>query len=232
MEVTAEYGDVSAVMITRNEELAVAKVIRDVRRVLPGAEVFVIDGSDDNTPMIAREAGATVIREPGGGFGPAFHAALMAPSRPIVVTVDADDTYPAEAFPELVRLVRQGWDVAGTDRLGRRPPRSMPLPNWIANRLFSAIASLRARRRLLDVHSGQRAYRLDVLHRFEWDFKGLAFPVDLLFWPALHGCRITEIGIVYGKRIGDSKLDPWPSGRATLKRLFRPRAAIATREGP
>lgn len=223
------FDDVAVVMITRNEEGAVAKVVGDALEALPGAEVFVIDGSDDDTAAVAREAGAVVIREPGGGFGPAFHAALMAPRRPIVVTVDADDTYPASALPRLVELVRQGFDVAGADRLGRRPPPAMPLANWLANRLFSALGSLRARRRLLDLHSGQRAYRAEVLHRFDWDFKGLAFPVDLLLWPALDGCRVTEIGIAYHERIGESKLRRWPSTLATIRRLFRPRSAIRTR---
>jgi glycosyltransferase involved in cell wall biosynthesis len=212
-------------MITRDEERAVRAVIEDAKRALPGAEVFVVDGSDDGTPEIARQAGATVIREPGGGFGPALHAALMAPRRPIVVTVDADDTYPAEAFPTLVRLVREGWDVAGADRLAGWP-RAMPLANWTANRLFAALASLRARRRLRDVHSGQRAYRAAVLRSFEWDYQGLAFPVDLLFWPALEGLRVTEIPIAYAARVGDTKLRRWASGRATLRRLLRPRQMV------
>src|SRR5579864_9566775 len=95
------YADVAVVMITRNEERAVHKVIDDAKNALPGAEIFVIDGSRDATPDIARRAGATVIREPGGGFGPALHAALMAPEQPIIVTVDADDTYPSTAFPKM-----------------------------------------------------------------------------------------------------------------------------------
>jgi glycosyltransferase involved in cell wall biosynthesis len=219
------YQDVAVVMITRNEERAIGKVIDDAKRALPGAEVFVIDGSDDRTPEIARQAGATVIREPGGGFGPAMHAALMAPHRPIVVTIDADDTYPAAAFPTLVRLIREGWDVAGTDRLGGWP-RAMPLANWMANRTFSRLASLRVGKRLRDVHSGQRAYRAAVLRSFEWDYAGLAFPVDLLFWPALAGLEIVEIPIAYAERIGQTKLGAWASGRATLRRLSRPRAMV------
>lgn len=225
MENSESYQDVAVVMITRNEERAVGKVIEDAKAALPGAEVFVIDGSDDRTPEIARQAGATVIREPGGGFGPAMHAALMAPNRPIVVTVDADDTYPASAFPTLVGLVREGWHVAGTDRLGRRPG-AMPLANWIANHAFSGLASLRARRRLRDVHSGQRAYRADVLHSFAWDYEGLAFPVDLLFWPALEGLETVEIPIAYTERIGETKLRRWPSTHATLRRLLRKRTMV------
>ena len=225
---SASYEDVAVVMITRNEEGAIEKVIRDALRCLPGAEVFVIDGSEDRTPEIARRSGATVIREPGGGFGPALLAALLAPQRPIIVTVDADDTYPADVFPRLVDLVREGWDVAGTDRLGRRPPSAMPLSNWIANRAFSGLASLRARRRLYDVHSGQRAYRADLLRSFEWVCAGPAFPVDLLLWPALAGKRVTEIPIAYAPRIGESKLNRWPSGLATLRRVWR-RSAPASR---
>ena len=220
------YGDVAVVMITRNEEAAIEKVIADAARALPGAEILVVDGSSDNTPELARKAGARVVREPGGGFGPALHAALMTPDRPIIVTVDADDTYPADVFPALVQLVREGWDVAGTDRLGRRPPATMPFLNWFANRLFSGLASLRCHSRLLDVHSGQRAYAARVLRSFDWDYQGLAFPVDLLMWPALAGLKVTEVPITYSVRIGDSKLDRWPSGRATLRRLFRPRSEV------
>jgi glycosyltransferase involved in cell wall biosynthesis len=220
------YSDVAVVMITRNEEAAVAKVIHDARESLPEAEIFVIDGSSDATPQIAREAGATVMREPGGGFGPAMHAALLTPHQPIVVTVDADDTYPASAFPMLVRLIREGWDVAGTDRLGTRPPEAMKFLNWAANHAFSGVASLRARTRLRDVHSGQRAYRATVLRSFDWDYSGLAFPVDLLFWPALVGLKVTEIPIHYSERIGETKLQRWVSGKATIRRLVRRRSAV------
>lgn len=220
------YPDVSVVMITRNEEGAVAKVIGDALAALPGAEVFVIDGSDDKTPELARAAGATVIQEPGGGFGPAFHAALLTPERPIVVTVDADDTYPNSVYPALVALVRAGWDIAGTDRLGSRPPSTMPTSNWIANQIFSVVASLRVRHHLRDVHSGQRAYRREVLHAFEWDYAGKAFPVDLVMWPAAEGFSVIDIPIEYSERIGETTLDRWPSGKATLRRLTRPRSAF------
>ena len=220
------YGDVAVVMITRNEEEAITKVVTDAQAALPGADVFVIDGSDDNTPHLAKEAGAVVVREPGGGFGPALHAALTTPDHPIVVTVDADDTYPADAFPLMVQLIRDGWDVVGTDRLGSKPPPTMPLQNWLANKTFSAIASLRTGKRLRDVHSGQRAYRAEVIQSFEWDVAGLAFPVDLLLWPTLAGFRVTEIPITYSERLGETTLHRWNSGKATVRRLTRRRAGV------
>jgi glycosyltransferase involved in cell wall biosynthesis len=223
----AEYGDTAVVMITRNEEKAIAKVIDDARTALPGAEIVVVDGSTDRTRDVALHHGARVLQEPGGGPAPALLCALRASDRPIVITVDADDTYPSNVFPHLANQVRSGLDVAGTDRLGRRPPPSMPLANWLANIGFGLIATTRTRRRLLDVHSGQRAYRRSVIDAFEWDTAGLAFPVDLLLWPAFAGYRISEIPIPYRDRIGRTTLVRWPSGKETLRRLFRSRRQIA-----
>ena len=36
-------------MITRNEEKAIGKVINDIRRVVPDADVLVVDSSSDRT---------------------------------------------------------------------------------------------------------------------------------------------------------------------------------------
>ena len=102
------------------------------------------------------------------GPAPALHFALRSSTRPIVVTVDADDTYPADISPELVRRVREGDDTVGTNRLGRRAPKAMPLRNWPANVLFNVVASVHAAHVLRDVHSGQRAYRREIVDYFDW----------------------------------------------------------------
>src|ERR1700689_2123035 len=96
METPSDYSDVAVVMITRNEEGAIGKVVDDAFAALPGCEVIVVDGSDDRTPKIAADHGARVMREPSGGAAPALLCALRASSRPFVASVDADDTYPAE----------------------------------------------------------------------------------------------------------------------------------------
>ena len=215
------YGDTAVVMITRNEEAAIADVVDSCQAALPGAEVIVVDGSSDATPQIAAAHGAAVLREPVGGPAPALLSALRASQRPIIATIDADGTYPTDVFAELVDLVRGGVDVAGTDRLGKRPLSTMPLANWLANVSFSLMASARARRRLHDPHSGQRAYHRTVIDRFDWDATRFALPVDLLMWPAYAGCSVTEVGIPYHERIGETKLSRWPSGKATLRRTLR-----------
>jgi len=224
------YEDVAVVLITRNEERAIRKVLLDAKAVLPGAKLYVVDDSTDSTPTIALEEGAHVSRGPGQGFGPAMHQALLTPTEDIVLTVDADDTYPPEAFPKLVTMIRQGVDVAGTNRLGRRRPSSMPRSNYLVNRLLSLIASARARQRVRDVHSGQRAYRREVLHSIQWDYGFEAFPVDLILMPAILGYSVEEFEIPYRERIGETTLHRWSSGKASMKRLLRRKRDIVARQ--
>jgi glycosyltransferase involved in cell wall biosynthesis len=218
----APFADTAVVMISRNEEGAIAKVIDDIQCLVPGAEIIVVDGSSDRTPEIATEHGAHVIPEPGGGPATALLAALRASDRQVIATVDADNTYPPELLPPLIELVRRGFDVVGTDRLGFGRPVTMPRSNYIANWLFSAIASIRTRRRVRDVHTGMRAYRRAVIDRFQWDTTGLALPVDLLLWPAAARFRVMEIPIEYRDRIGTTTLVRFPGTLWTLRRLLRP----------
>ena len=220
------YSDVAVVMITRNEEGAIQKVVQDAKSHLPGCEVIVVDGSNDRTPELAVEAGARVIREPGGGPAPALLTALLASQRSIIISVDADDTYPPEIYSILIKKIRSGYDIAGTNRLGLMPPKAMPVRNWLANISFNLIATFRSHKILKDVHSGQRAYRREVLHQFNWDTTGLAFPVDLLFWPAIAGFNIIELPIPYRDRIGETTLHRWADGKETIRRLFRGRRVI------
>jgi len=101
-----KFDDVCVALITRDEETTIAKVIADVNAFLPGAEIVVVDGSSDSTPEIAAALGARVSKEPGGGAAPALLAALTFSDRPIIATIDADYTYPADALVELVERVR------------------------------------------------------------------------------------------------------------------------------
>ena len=223
----SSYEDVAVAIITRNEEKAIAKVVTDIRKALPEAAVYIIDDSSDNTKQIAEECGAKVSDGPRSGFGPAFHQALLTPSEPIIVTVDADDTYPVEMFSTLIEKVREGYDIAGANRIGYGRPRTMPLQNYLINRMLSLIASVRSKRNIGDVHSGQRAYKREVLHSFKWDYGYDAFPIDLIFIPAMCGMNIIEFPIVYRERIGDTTLNRWSSGKASLKRLFRKKSEIS-----
>ncbi len=146
---------------------------------------------------------------------------FRASTRPIVVTVDADDTYPAAIYPELVQRIRGGRRRGGHQSAGRRPPEAMPFRNWVANVLFSFWQVSTHTAFCATCIQGSERTVGRFFDRFDWDTTGRAFPVDLLLWPAIAGCRISEVDIPYRERIGETTLHRWTDGRGTLCRLFR-----------
>ena len=210
-------------MITMNEEKAVAKVIHDIRRVAPDAEVLLVDSSKDRTAEIAQELGARVIKQfPPQGYGPAMDRAVREAHGDVVITLDCDDTYPVEAIPELMKYIDEGYDLVNTTRTWRRP-KAMPFANFLANRLFALGARVLHGLKTTDVHSGMRAYRKTMIDKVQWTAKGPALPVDMYVIPHRMGFRIKEIPIDYRERIGETTLHRWSSTVWTFKRLWNAR---------
>jgi glycosyltransferase involved in cell wall biosynthesis len=205
------FDDVAVVMGTYNEEAAVGTVIDDIERVTDGrAEVVCVDGSDDRTPEIAREKGATVVEQEPQGYGVAVREAVLTPNRPVVVTTDCDDTYPMDALPRFLETVNEGYDVVSGDRL-YHGAEAMPAFNRLGNHAFAALASVLMGTRVHDTTTGMRAYRRDVLQDIVWT-TNTALSAELLVRPAMRGYRVVEVPIEYGERAGETKLDPIQGG--------------------
>jgi glycosyltransferase involved in cell wall biosynthesis len=210
-------------MITMNEEGAVAKVIHDIRRVAPDAEILLVDSSKDRTAEIAQELGCRVIKQfPPQGYGPAMDRAVREGNGDVVITLDCDDTYPVEAIPEMMRLIDQGYDLVNTTRVAKRP-KAMPFANFLANRFFALGARVLHGLKTTDVHSGMRAYRKSMIEKVRWTAKGAALPVDMYVIPYRMGFRTVEIPIDYRDRIGDTTLHRFSSTIWTFKRLWNAR---------
>lgn len=208
-------------MITMNEEGAIAKVVGDIRKAAPDAEILVVDSSKDRTPEIAESLGCRVIRQfPPKGYGPAMDRALREASGEVVLTLDCDDTYPTEAIPEFMARIAEGYDLVDGSRVRRRP-KAMPFANFIANRVFALTARVLCGIKTTDLHSGMRAYRADMLKRVQWDPQGPALPVELLLRPHKMGFKVLEIPIDYRERVGTTTLHRWSSTLWTFKRIWR-----------
>jgi glycosyltransferase involved in cell wall biosynthesis len=210
-------------MITMNEEGAIAKVVGDIRRVAPDAEILVVDSSKDRTAEIAQSLGCRVIKQfPPQGYGPAMDRAVREGAGDVVITLDCDDTYPVDAIPEMMRLIDDGYDLVNTTRTWRRP-KAMPFANFLANRLFALGARVLHGLRTTDVHSGMRAYRKSMIEQLQWDPRGPALPVDMYVIPHRRGFKVVEIPIDYRERIGTTTLHRFSSTIWTFKRLWRAR---------
>jgi len=209
-------------MISMNEEKAVAQVIADIRTHAPEAEIVVVDSSKDRTPEIAEQAGARVIRQfPPQGYGKAMEIALRSGKGDVVITLDCDNTYPADQIPVLAKMVLEdGWDLVDGSRL-KAKPRAMPWINYIGNRFFAIVGSLLIRRKVTDLHSGMRAYRKTMLDALDFQPKGAALPVELLLLPIKLGYKVTTHFIEYFDRVGVSTMNPFDTCKWTAWRIWR-----------
>ena len=132
-----------------NEARTVAKVVADYRAALPQATVYVYDNnSTDGTADLAAAAGAVVRKERQQGKGNVLRRMFREIDAECYLLVDGDDTYPAEAAPEMVRAVRErGADMVVGDRLSstyftenKRPFHNFgnSLVRFCINRLFGS----------------------------------------------------------------------------------------------
>lgn len=89
-----------------NEEQTIEKVVKDFKKSLPSADIYVYDNnSTDKTAEKAKKAGAIVRHEYQQGKGNVVRRMFREIDADAYILVDGDDTYPAEAASELAKAV-------------------------------------------------------------------------------------------------------------------------------
>jgi glycosyltransferase involved in cell wall biosynthesis len=149
---------IAVVIPCLNEEATIGLVVRKFRTVLPAADLYVVDNnSTDATERVAREAGATVLRETRRGKGHAVRKAFREVEADIYILVDGDDTYPAEEAPRLIQPIVDGdADVVVATRLGHDTRSEFRWVNRLGNRLLLGALNLVFGVQLTDLLSGYR----------------------------------------------------------------------------
>ncbi len=213
-------NDISIVMATYNEEEAIKAVLEDIYNVTKNkAEVICIDSSNDNTPDIARNYGAQVIKQKPQGYGIAVKKGLNAATGDVIITTDCDGTYPMHRIPDFLDLINEGYDVVSGDRL-RNGAKSMPKFNRIGNYIFALIASLLVGRHIHDTTTGMRAYRKSVIKKIKWT-ENTGLSAELILRPILRGYPVYEEPIKYNDRLGQTKLNPFKGGIEIAFSIFK-----------
>lgn len=100
---------IAAIVPCHNEEIAVAKVVNDLRAAVPQAQIYVYDNnSTDATVERALEAGAIVRSEPAKGKGNVVRRAFADIEADVYVMIDGDDTYDTQALPGMIETLVDG----------------------------------------------------------------------------------------------------------------------------
>lgn len=220
---------VAVLVPCRNEEKTVAKVVEDFRRALPGATVYVYDNnSTDATSERAAAAGAVVRKESRPGKGNVLRTMFREIEADCYVLTDGDDTYPAEAAPEMVRLVlEERADMVVGDRLSstyaaENKRRFHGFGNDLVRRLVNGVFH----GNVTDIMTGYRAFGRAFAKTFPVLSRGFEIETEMTIHALDKNMLVRSVPVAYRDRPAgsSSKLRTLPDGLRvlwTIVRLFK-----------
>ncbi len=210
-----------------NEEQGVEQVLRALPEFVD--EVIVVDNaSTDGTSEVAASLGATVIREEVRGYGRSYRRGFASATGDLIVTLDGDHSYPADALSYLIEaFLHLNVDFLNASRFPVRDRAAMSFKHKFGNIVQSLFLSMLFFRWVRDSQSGMWVFRRSILKEMKLESDGMAFSEEIKI-EAIRNPRIRfgEISIMYSSRLGETKLSPWRDGVQNLafmlkKRFFR-----------
>ncbi len=209
-----------------NESQTIAKVVKDYKKVLPEADIYVYDNnSSDHTDEIAKKAGAIVRYEYRQGKGNVIRTMFRELDYDCYLMIDGDDTYPAENAKEMCELVLSGKaDMVVGDRLSstyfqenKRPFHNLgnKMVRWFINTIF--------KNDIKDIMTGYRAFSYDFVKGFPILSKGFEIETEMTIHAVDKNFKVVEIPVQYRDRPAGSvsKLNTISDGIKVLKTIGR-----------
>ncbi len=206
---------------TYNERDNVATLVPEIRRVLPAADVLVIDDSSpDGTADVVRALRATdprvdlLLRTEKAGLGAATLHGFQEGIRrgyDVLINLDADWSHPPAVLPAMVAELAAADVVIASRYVPGGGVQGWPwkrrFMSWGVNGYSRFFLGLTAR----DGSGAYRAYRVAKLKEIDFArFRsmGYAFQEEMLFRCMRVGCRIRETPFVFVDReVGQSKIN-------------------------
>jgi len=228
MTEASSSNSISIIIPAKNEAGVIGRLVTDIRRLHPDAEILIVnDGSDDDTAELAHAAGASIVNHPISlGNGAAVKSGARAATGDILVMMDGDGQHNPEDIASLVAKLDEGYDMA----IGARDSGSHAgMGRLAANGLYNVFASLISGHRIPDLTSGFRATRADYFRRFLYLLpNGFSYPTTITMAFLRSGFPVTFVPIKAEKRTGKSHIRPIRDGLRFLAIIFK----IATLYAP
>jgi glycosyltransferase involved in cell wall biosynthesis len=194
-----------------NEQESIGKVIAEIPEIV--SEIIVVsNNSSDNTELVAKKAGATVLRENQKGYGYACllgmdHIAKTAPDTDIVVFLDGDySDYPEELLILIRPIVENEMDmVIGARVANLRLSNSMTPQQVFGNWLATFLMKLFFDAKFTDL-GPFRAIKYQKLLELKMEDKTYGWTVEMQLKALKQNFSYVEVPVRYRQRIGVSKV--------------------------
>ena len=208
-----------------NEAKTIEKVVKDFRRELPEAVVYVYDNnSTDGSGELAESAGAIVRKVTQQGKGFVVRRMFREVDADIYVMVDSDDTYPADEVHKLIDPIRLGTaDMVNGDRLSSTYMIENKRPGHnFGNLLVRFLIRILWNRKVNDVMTGYRAFSRFFVKSCPVLSNGFQIETEMTLHTIDKRLSLIEIPIQYRDRPIDSpsKLNTVSDGMKVLATIF------------
>ncbi|HDY98138.1 MAG TPA: glycosyltransferase family 2 protein [Pseudomonas sabulinigri] len=213
--------NISIVLPAKNESAAIGSTVLGIVRLLPEAEVIVVnDGSTDNTAEVAESAGATVVDHAYSmGNGAAIKTGARAATGEIIVFMDADGQHDPADISRLLQRLYEGHDmVVGARQTGSQAS----IGRGLANGFYNKLATYMTGHPIADLTSGFRAVRTNKFRKFLYLLpNGFSYPTTstMAFFRA--GYSVVYEPIHAAQRVGKSHIKPLQDGMRFLLIIFK-----------
>lgn len=208
-----------------NEAQTIEKVVKEFKRELPEATVYVYDNnSKDGTDDIARAAGAVVRYEHQQGKGNVVRRMFQEIEAECYLMADGDDTYPAENARALVKhVLEEQADMVVGDRLSstyfeenKRPFHNFgnSIVRWSINTIFKS--------GIKDVMTGYRAFSYRFVKSFPIVSKGFEIETEMTIHAVTKNMYVVNEVVDYRDRPSgsESKLNTVSDGIKVIFTIF------------
>ncbi|PLX82702.1 MAG: glycosyl transferase family 2 [Desulfuromonas sp.] len=208
-----------------NEEKSLPRVVTDVRRTMPDADLLVVnDGSRDATASVARELGVAVLSHPWNmGYGVALQTGYKyahAQGYDLLVQIDGDGQHDPSSMADLLEpVVKDEADFVIGSRFHSSSTYRPSLARKLGMLLFRKLVSALVGQRLTDTTSGFQACNARVISYLTRDSFPCDYPdADLLILLHRAGFRIAERSV---RMFADNGGQSMHSGLKPLYYVFK-----------
>ena len=209
-----------------NESRTIEKFVTDFKRVLPEAVIYVYDNnSTDGTDEIARKAGAVLRYEHQQGKGNVIRRMFRDIDAECYIMTDGDDTYPAEAAPEMIaKVLERNADMVVGDRLSSTyfTENKRPFHNF-GNSLVRKSINVLFHTDIKDIMTGYRAFSYQFVKSFPVLSKGFEIETEMSIHAADKNMFVENVVIDYRDRPEGSvsKLNTYSDGMRVIRTIIR-----------
>ena len=209
-----------------NESKSIAKVVRDMKEVLPEAVIYVYDNnSTDGTDEIARKAGAAVRYEHQQGKGNVIRSMFRDIDAQCYLMVDGDDTYPAEYAREMCdKVLNDRTDMVVGDRLSSTyfTENKRPFHNF-GNSLVRGSINWLFHSDIKDIMTGYRAMSYQFVKTYPVLSRNFEIETEMTIHAIDKNMQVENVIVDYRDRQegSESKLNTYTDGFKVIKTILR-----------